>query len=100
MTPNTPSLEAGEAAITILQDIDGSLEFRAEYLNEHGTGHITTVSTPQGDMVDIVITQVVAFESDVEIGLALTPEAAAALIRALSAGLGVALQEKRLSKYN
>ena len=95
-----PSLEAGAAAITILQDIDGSLEFRAEYLNEHGTGHITTVSNPQSGLVDIVMTQVVGHEGDVEVSLSLPPEAVAALVRALNGGLSLALQEKRLTKYN
>ena len=98
--PTTPSLDPGEAAITILQDIDGSLEFHATYANEHGTGHTTIVSNPESGRVDIVLTQLVGYEIDGQVSLSLPPEAAAALVRALSAGLSVALQEKRRTKYN
>lgn len=97
-----PLLEEGEASITILQDLDGSLEFHADYLNEHGTGHTTIVSNPENGMVDIVISQVVGHEvaECATVSLSLPPEAAAALLRALSAGLNVALQERRTRKYN
>lgn len=95
-----PLLEEGQAAITILQDLDGSLEFQATYVNEHGTGHTTIVSNPENGVVDIVMTQTVGHEVDGVVSLSLPPEAAAALIRALSAGLSVALQDMREKKYN
>lgn len=95
-----PSLEEPHAAITILQDTDGSLEFHATYANEHGTGHTTIVSNPENGMVDIVLTQLVGYEVDGVVSLSLPPEAAAALVRALSAGLSVALQDQRNKKYN
>lgn len=95
------SLEEG-AAITIMQDLDGSLEFHASYSNEHGTGHTTIVSNPESGMVDIVMTQMVAHEPAecATVSLSLPPEAVAALMRALSGGLNVALQQARLTKYN
>lgn len=94
-----PLLEEG-AAITILQDLEGNLEFHATYANEHGTGHTTIVSNPEKGMVDIVMTQLVAYEVACSVSLSLPPEAAAALVRALNGGLSVALQQARLSKYN
>lgn len=96
-----PLLEEG-AAITIMQDLEGNLEFHATYANEHGTGHTTIVSNPEKGMVDIVMTQLVAHEPAecATVSLSLPPEALATLMRALNGGLSVALQQARLSKYN
>ena len=95
-----PLPEAASAVITILQDADGNLEFHATYANDHGTGHTTVVSNPENGMVDIVLTQLVGYEVDGTVSLSLPPEAAAALVRALTGGLNVALQQSRLRKYN
>lgn len=96
-----PLLDEG-AAITIMQDLDGNLEFHASYVNDHGTGHTTIVSNPDNGMVDIVMTQIVAHEPAecATVSLSLHPEAVAALMRALNGGLSVALQQARFSKYN
>ena len=95
-------LEEPGAAITILQDLEGNLEFQASYVNDHGTGHTTIVSNPESGMVDIVMTQMVSHEAAecAQVSISLPPEAVAALMRALNGGLNVALQEQRLRKYN
>lgn len=97
-----PLPEENTAAITIMQDLDGNLEFHASYLNDHGTGHTTIVSNPENGMVDIVMTQMVAHEAAecAAVSLSLPPEAVAALIRAISGGLSVAVQQARIRKYN
>lgn len=95
-----PLLEEGSASITILQDEEGNLEFHATYANEFGTGHTTVVSNAESGRVDIVLTQLVGYEVDGNVSLSLPPEAAAALVRALTGGINVALQAQRLKKYN
>ena len=97
-----PSLEGEGAALTIVQDLEGGIELHATYLNDHGTGHTTIVSNPEKGMVDIVMTQMVAYEPAecATVSLSLPTEAVAALVRALTGGLSVALQDKRLTKYN
>jgi hypothetical protein len=97
-----PSLEEQGAAITIVQDLEGNLEFHASYVNDHGTGHTTIVSNPENGMVDIVMTQLIAHEAAecAMVSLSLPTEAVAALMRALNGGLSIALQQARFSKYN
>lgn len=95
-----PLLEEGSAAITIMQDDEGNLEFHASYTNDHGTGHTTVVSNAESGRVDIVLTQLVGYEVDCNVSLSLPPEAAAALVRALTGGINVALQAQRLKKCN
>lgn len=80
--------------------MEGGLEFHASYLNDNGTGHTTIVSNPNDTMVDIVITQFVCNEVACEVSLCLPVEAAAALGRAMGAGISVALQNRRATKYN
>jgi hypothetical protein len=89
-----------QCPITIVQDLDGGLEFHATYLNDLRTGHTTIVSNPGDATVDVVFSQIISDEAACAVSLSLPPEAVASLIRALSAGLSVALQERRVHKYN
>ena len=90
------------SAITIVQDLEDGIEFHASYVNELGTGHVTIVSNAEDGMVDFVINQLVNHEvvEEAIVSLTLPPEAAGAIIRALSAGISVATQQQRLRKYN
>ena len=90
------------SAITIVQDLEDGLEFHASYVNEFGTGHVTIVSNAEDGMVDFIINQLVNHEvvEEAIVSLTLPPEAAGAIIRALSAGMAVAAQQKKIKKYN
>lgn len=90
------------SAITIVQDFETGIEFHASYVNSHGNGHVTIVSNAEDGYVDLVINQMIDNELAPEamVSLTLPPEAAQAIIRALTAGMAVAAQVRRRTQYN
>ena len=86
----------------VIQNEEGDIEFHASYRNTHGTGYDLEVSNPVPGMVDILITQVVGHEvpDEPSVSLSLPPEAAAALMRALSGGVHAAYLVQKQKGYN